>query len=227
LPKTKAYAYHYTKNYVKIAYPLLIFEEGSIPGMMSGFGGNIYGMKAVKNLKLLDAELPLEYIKHFKGPTHGKDVIKRIFRRKSGPITAVVPKPKLGYTVFDHAVKVGYAIWKGGMDCVKDDENLTNQRFNRFADRARLVAKYRDKAEKETGDVKGAFLNVTAPNLKEIERRVKLGHDHGFRYFRHLRNYGYCHTIRWGNAGAPHGDRSRGEGSHAGHRSVQSGHRFG
>ncbi len=183
LPKTKAYAYWYDKNHVKVAYPLLLFEEGSIPGMMSGFGGNIYGMKAVKNLKLLDAELPLEYIKHFKGPTHGKDVIKKIFRRKSGPVTAVVPKPKLGYTALEHAVKVGYAIWKGGMDCVKDDENLTSQRFNRFEERVKLVARYRDKAEKETGDVKDAFLNVTAPNLRELERRVKLVHDHGFRYF--------------------------------------------
>ncbi len=183
LPKTKAYAYSYDRHHVKVAYPLRIFEEGSVPGMMSGIGGNIFGMKAVKNLKLLDAELPPEYIKNFKGPTYGKDVIKKIFKRKSGPVTSVVPKPKIGYTAREHAAKVAYAIWKGGMDCVKDDENLTNQRFNRFEDRVKLVAKYRDKAEKETGDVKEAFLNVTAPDLKELERRIKLVHDNGFRYF--------------------------------------------
>ncbi len=183
LPKTKAYAYSYDRHHVKVAYPLRIFEEGSVPGMMSGIGGNIFGMKAVKNLKLLDAELPPDYIKHFKGPTYGKDVIKKIFKRKSGPVTSVVPKPKIGYTAREHAAKVAYAIWKGGMDCVKDDENLTNQRFNRFEDRVKLVAKYRDKAEKETGDVKEAFLNVTAPDLKELERRIKLVHDNGFRYF--------------------------------------------
>jgi ribulose-bisphosphate carboxylase large chain len=183
LPKTKAYAYSYDSHHVKVAYPIFIFEEGSVPGMMSGIGGNIFGMKAVKNLKLLDAELPLEYIKHFKGPTYGKDVIKKIFKRKSGPVTSVVPKPKIGYTALEHAKKVAYAIWKGGMDCVKDDENLTNQRFNRFEERVKFVAKYRDKAEKETGDVKEAFLNVTAPDLKELERRIKLVHDHGFRYF--------------------------------------------
>lgn len=183
LSKTKAYVYHFSENFAKVAYPLTIFEEGSVPCMMSGFGGNIYGMKAVKNLRLVDAELPLEYVKHFKGPTFGKDVIKKIFRRKSGPVTAVVPKPKLGYTALEHAVKVGYAVWMGGMDCVKDDENLTSQKFNRFERRVKLVAKYRDKAEKETGEVKEAFLNVTSPNLKELERRVKLVHDHGFRYF--------------------------------------------
>ena len=183
LPKTKAYAYNYNKNYVKIAYPRLIFEDGSVPAMMSGFGGNIFGMKAVKNLRLIDAELPFDYIKYFKGPNYGKDIIKKIFKRKEGPITAVVPKPKLGYTAEEHAKKVAYSIWKGGMDVVKDDENLTNQNFNKFIDRVKYVAKYRDKAEKETGEVKEAFLNVTSPTFKELEKRIKIVYDHGFKYF--------------------------------------------
>ncbi len=183
LPKVKAYAYNYKNNWLKVAYPFLIFEPGSIPAMLSGFGGNIFGMKALDNLRLQDAELPLDYIKGFKGPKFGKDAIRRIFKRKHGPITAVVPKPKLGYTAKEHAEKVGYAIYTGGIDCLKDDENLTDQKFNRFADRVKYVAKFRDKAMKETGDVKDAFLNCTAPDLKTLEKRVKLVHDYGFRYF--------------------------------------------
>ncbi|MEM2878258.1 MAG: type III ribulose-bisphosphate carboxylase [Candidatus Hadarchaeales archaeon] len=182
LPKVKAYAYWNNRSYVKVAYPITCFERGSLPGLMSAIGGNIYGMKALKNLRLLDAELPEEYLKSFRGPTYGRGIIKRIFRRDSGPITAVVPKPKIGYTAEEHA-KVGYSIWIGGIDCLKDDENLTDQDFNRFEKRVRLVAKYRERAESETGEVKEAFLNVTAPNLKELERRIKLVHDHGFRYF--------------------------------------------
>ena len=183
LPKVKGYAYSYSKNFVKIAYPRIIFEDASVPGMMSGFGGNVFGMKAVKNLRLLDAELPLDYIRTFRGPRYGRDVFKRIFKRAHGPITAVVPKPKLGYTSREHAEVVGYQIWRGGIDCLKDDENLTNQRFNRFEDRVKWVAKVRNRVEKETGDVKEAFINCTAPTLKELERRVRLVHEHGFRYF--------------------------------------------
>ncbi|MEM2875318.1 MAG: type III ribulose-bisphosphate carboxylase [Candidatus Hadarchaeales archaeon] len=182
LPKVKAYAYWYDERYAKVAYPLTCFEKGSIPALMSAIGGNIYGMKALRNLRLIDAELPEEYLRGFRGPTYGREAIKRIFRKKSGPITAVVPKPKIGYTAEEHA-KVGYSIWLGGIDCLKDDENLTDQDFNRFEERVKLVAKYRDRAERETGDVKDAFLNVTAPNLRELERRIKLVHDHGFRYF--------------------------------------------
>jgi ribulose-bisphosphate carboxylase large chain len=182
MPRLKAYAYEYEKNYVKIAYPLALWEEGSIPQLLSGIGGNIYGMKAIKNLKLLDAELPSAYIKHFKGPNYGKDAIRKIFKKKRGPITAVVPKPKVGFTAEEHAL-IGYQVWSGGFDCVKDDENLTNQKFNRFSERVKLLMKYRDKAEKETGDVKDAFINVTSPDLKELEKRIKIVHDAGFRYF--------------------------------------------
>lgn len=183
LPKTKAYAYHYDNTHVKVAYPRLIFEDHSVPAMMSGFGGNIFGMKAVKNLKLMDAELPEDYIKTFKGPYYGKDAIRKIFKRQHGPITAVVPKPKIGFTAKEHAGKVGYQVWLGGIDCVKDDENLTDQNFNRFNDRVKWLAHYRDRAMKETGDVKDAFINCTAPDFKELKRRVKLVHDFGFKYF--------------------------------------------
>jgi ribulose-bisphosphate carboxylase large chain len=139
-------------------------------------------MKAVKNLRLMDVEFPKEYLKYFRGATFGFKAIKEIFKKREGPIVASVPKPKVGYTSEEHA-KIGYLLWRNGLDCIKDDENLSSQKFNRFEKRVRLLAKYREKAERETGEVKDAFINVTAPTLKEMEKRIKLIHDYGFRYF--------------------------------------------
>lgn len=183
LPKVKAYVYNYNKNYAKIAYPGIIFENGNIAGLMSGVAGNIFGMKALENLRLLDIEFSKNYIKYFKGPVYGQEVIQKIFKRKSGPVISVVPKPKIGYTAKEHAEKVAYQVWKGGIDCVKDDENLTSQSFNKFDDRVKFLARIRDKAEKETGEIKEAYINATSPNLRELERRIKLINDYGFRYF--------------------------------------------
>ena len=180
--KMRARAYWYDKNHVKIAYPLILWEEGSVPQLLSGIAGNIFGMKAVKNLRLIDATLPKKYIRHFKGPNYGQRAIKKIFKRKHGPIVATVPKPKVGMTSEQHA-RVAYEAWTGGVDCVKDDENLSSLRFNRFEKRVELLARMRDRAEKETGEIKDAFINATSPNLKELERRIKLIHDHGFKYF--------------------------------------------
>jgi ribulose-bisphosphate carboxylase large chain len=183
LKKVMAYGYDFDKEYVKIAYPRILFEDGSVPGMLSGIAGNIFGMKAVQGLRLQDAELPMDYIKGFKGPRFGQTAIQKIFKRKYGPVTSVVPKPKVGYTSKEHAYFVAKQVWSGGIDCVKDDENLTNQKFNKFTDRVKYLAKVRDKVMKDTGDVKDAFINCTAPTLKEMEKRVKMVHDYGFNYF--------------------------------------------
>ncbi len=147
---------------------------------MSGIAGNIFGMKAVKNLRLIDATLPDDFVKGNKGPHMGVEAIKRIFK-KEGPLTSCVPKPKIGMTVDQH-VQVGIDAWSGGIDCIKDDENLTSQSFNKFEERVQKMAKARDKIEQDTGDIKDAFINVTAETY-EMERRAKLLHDHGFRYF--------------------------------------------
>jgi ribulose-bisphosphate carboxylase large chain len=182
LSRLKAHGYSVKGHFLKIAYSDELFERGSVPGFLSGPGGNIFGMKAVKNLRLVDVHFPERYMKGFPGPTYGTDVIRKIFKRKRGPVTSVVPKPKIGFSSKEHA-EIAYHVWRGGMDCIKDDENLTNQNFNKFENRVRYIAKYRNKAEGETGDVKEAFINVTSPNLREMERRIKLIHNHGFRYF--------------------------------------------
>ena len=177
----RARSFWYSGNLVKVSYPLELWEPDNFPQLLSGIAGNIYGMKAVKNLRLIDAYLPLEFVQKNKGPQIGTDAFHEIFKRKEGPITATVPKPKIGMTAQQH-IKVAEDGWRGGLDIIKDDENLTSQSFNRFQDRVEGMAKVRDKVEQETGDVKDAFINVTA-ETREMERRVKLLHDHGFRYF--------------------------------------------
>ncbi len=174
-------SFWFDDHYVKIAYPLELWELNNIPQLLSGVAGNIFGMKAVRNLRLIDMSLPLNYIKESKGPHMGVSAIKEIFKREQGPITSCVPKPKIGMTVEQH-IQVAIDAWSGGIDCIKDDENLTSQSFNKFEDRVIEMAKARDKVENDTGEIKDAFINVTA-ETHEMERRVKVIHDNGFRYF--------------------------------------------
>ncbi|MDI6798738.1 MAG: ribulose-bisphosphate carboxylase large subunit, partial [Candidatus Aenigmarchaeota archaeon] len=37
-------------NYIKVAYPIELFEPGNMPQILSSIAGNVFGMKAVKNL---------------------------------------------------------------------------------------------------------------------------------------------------------------------------------
>jgi ribulose-bisphosphate carboxylase large chain len=177
----RARSFWYNDNYVKIAYPLILWEPSNIPQLLSGIAGNIFGMKAVKNLRLIDASLPEAFIKENPGPNLGTDSISEILKKSEGPITSTVPKPKIGMTVEQHC-QIAKDGWSGGLDVIKDDENLTDQSFNRFQSRVEKMAKIREKIEKDTGDVKEAFINVTA-ETDEMKNRIKLLHDNGFRYF--------------------------------------------
>ena len=58
MKKLEAKAFAFDKHFVKVAYPLALWEEGNAVQLMSGIAGNIFGMKALKNLRLIDATLP-------------------------------------------------------------------------------------------------------------------------------------------------------------------------
>jgi len=175
-----ATAYKVQGNFVEVAYPFDLWERGNMPQLLSGIAGNIFGMKALKNLRLVDATLPKDYLKGFKGPGVGIDGLRKYFKVYDRPLTGAVPKPKVGFSSEEHA-KIGYETWMGGFDLVKDDENLTSQKFNHFDKRVRLMTKLRDKAEKETGEVKDALLNITG-ETEEMKKRAKLLHDKGWKY---------------------------------------------
>ncbi len=177
----KALSFWDQNNLVKIAYPLELWEMNNVPQIMSGVAGNVFGMKAVKNLRLLDISLPEELVKSFNGPNMGTEAIKKVFKLDNGPILSCVPKPKIGMTTEQH-IQVAIDAWSGGIHCIKDDENLTSQTFNKFESRVEGLAKARDKVENEIGEIRDAYINVTA-ETKEMERRVNLIHDNGFRYF--------------------------------------------
>ena len=176
----QATAFDIEGNVVKIAYPLGLWEEGNAVQLLSGIAGNIFGMKAVRNLRLIDVSLPPAYIRHFKGPHFGNDGIRKMMNVRGRPLTGAVPKPKIGFSAKEHA-EVGYETWMGGFDFVKDDENLTSTPFNRFEDRVQLMTKKREKAENETGEKKSAFINISA-DTETMKRRADLLAEHGWNY---------------------------------------------
>jgi len=83
-------------------------------------------------------------------------------------------------SALEHA-QVGYETWMGGFDFVKDDENLSSLSFNKYDKRVELLARFRDKAESKTGNIKDAYVNITA-EVEEMKRRADLLHEYGFRY---------------------------------------------
>ena len=156
-------------NTVKIAYPQDLFEAGNMPEILSSIAGNIFGMKTVKNLRLNDIIFPKQIVKSFKGPRFGKEGVRKLTKVKERPFCGTIVKPKVGLNPAEHA-KVAYEAWAGGLDVVKDDENLSSMTFNKFETRIAKTLDARDKAQTETGEKKIYMPNITAETMKMLER---------------------------------------------------------
>ncbi|MCK5062330.1 MAG: ribulose-bisphosphate carboxylase large subunit, partial [Candidatus Aenigmarchaeota archaeon] len=144
-------------------------EAGNMPEILSSIAGNIFGMKTVKNLRLNDIIFPKQIVKSFKGPRFGKEGVRKLTKVNNRPLCGTIVKPKVGLNPAEHA-KVAYEAWAGGLDIVKDDENLSSMTFNKFETRIAKTLEARDNAQSETGEKKIYMPNITAETMKMLER---------------------------------------------------------
>jgi ribulose-bisphosphate carboxylase large chain len=178
--KLRAKVFSIKKNHIKIAYPEALFEKDNAPNILSSIAGNIFGMKAVKTIRLEDVSFPNSILDGFKGPKHGIEGIRKIMRIPNRPLVGTIIKPKIGLNTEQHS-QSAYESWKGGCDIVKDDENLSSQKFNMFENRLVKTLEMADKAEEETGEKKGYFVNVTA-ETREMIKRAQLVENQGGKF---------------------------------------------
>jgi len=150
-----------TNQLIKIAYSEELFEAGNISQILSAIAGNIFGMKVLHNLRLIDVSFPHNILKEYKGPKFGINGIKKLLGINRRPILGTIVKPKVGLNESQHA-SVCKQAWMGGLDIVKDDENLTSMVFNNFEKRITKTLRARDKAEQDTGEKKIYMPNITA-----------------------------------------------------------------
>jgi ribulose-bisphosphate carboxylase large chain len=167
-------------NNARIAYPVELFELGNFPNILSSISGNVFGLRALRNLRLNDIQFPKKIIDSFKGPKYGVEGIRGLLKVHDRPLVGTIIKPKLGLKTSDHA-RVAYEAWIGGCDIVKDDENLSSQAFNPFEERVIRTLEARDKAEREAGEKKVYMVNITA-ETNEMLKRAEFVTKHGGEY---------------------------------------------
>jgi len=162
-------------NYAKVAFPLEIFEPGNIPQLLSIVAGNLFGLKAVKNARLLDVRLPKKYVEEFRGPKFGVEGVRKIVgtSRNRRPHIGTIIKPKLGLSP-KRTAEVGYEVAMGGVDFIKDDETLTSTTFCPIEERLTHMMKALDRVKDETGRTVLYSVNVTHDTHSMIERAEKM-----------------------------------------------------
>ena len=102
-------------------------------------------------------------------------IIGNVFGR---PLLGATVKPKLGLSGKNYG-RVVYEGLKGGLDFLKDDENINSQPFMRWRERFLYVMEGVNKAAAKTGSVKGSYLNVTAATMEEMYARAEFAKEIG------------------------------------------------
>ncbi|KAL1341101.1 hypothetical protein AAHE18_09G062200 [Arachis hypogaea] len=161
-----------------VAYPLDLFEEGSVTNMFTSIVGNVFGFKALRALRLEDLRIPISYIKTFQGPPHGIQVERDKLNKYGRPLLGCTIKPKLGLSAKNYGRAV-YECLRGGLDFTKDDENVNSQPFMRWRDRFLFCAEAIFKSHAETGEIKGHYLNATAGTCEEMIKRAVFARELG------------------------------------------------
>ncbi|KAL5067350.1 hypothetical protein RYX36_018237 [Vicia faba] len=119
-----------------VAYPLDLFEEGSVTNMSSSIVG----------------------------PPHGIQVERDKLNKYGCPLLGCTIKPKLGLSAKNYGRAV-YECLRGGLDFTKDDENVNSQPFMRWRDRFLFCVEAIYKSQAETGEIKRHYLNATALSI--------------------------------------------------------------
>ncbi len=167
-------------GFVYIAYPLEHFDVKNFNQFQASVLGNIFGMKELDELYILDIKFPRKFQKQFSGPKYGLWGVKKyVGTEKTGrPHVGTIVKPKVGLAPEEFA-KVAYEAWVNGLDLVKDDENLVDQSFCKWEERFNKVFDVMDKAEKETGERKIYCVNITDSSINRMIERLEKVKERG------------------------------------------------
>lgn len=158
-------------GFVWLAYPIEHFDSKNLLQILASIRGNIYGLSELESLRFLDIWLPKQLQSLYPGPKFGLNGIrKRLGTTKTQrPHIGTIVKPKVGLAPKEWA-KVAYEAYIGGVDFVKDDENLVDQEFCTWEERVHEVLRIIEKVEKETGRTVAYSPNITDSYSRMLER---------------------------------------------------------
>lgn len=159
---------------ITVEFPVDDFsiEVGSVPQILSVIAGNLFGLGALKAVRLEDVSFPKAITSQFKGPRFGADGIRRLLKRPEKPLVGTIVKPKIGLSPKKTAEYV-YEAGSGGLTNSKDDETLVDQPFCPIEDRTIAVSEALDRLEEE-GHMMMHAINVSTRGDRIIELAEKV-----------------------------------------------------
>lgn len=201
----------YRRGKITVSYPMVNFGP-SIPNLMSAIAGNLFELRELSGLRLLDIELPDAFAKRYPGPKFGLAGTRRLTGVYGRPILGSIVKPSVGLSAKDLGSLV-YELAVAGLDFIKDDELNANPPYLPLDQRVRAVMNAIERAADVTGKKTMYAFNITG-DIDEMRRHhdavVEAGGNCvmasvmsiGFAGLAHLNGYSevpiHAHRNQWG-----------------------------
>ena len=159
-----------------LSWPLANFGA-SLPNLVATVAGNLFELKQVTALKLLDIELPEAFAGAYPGPGFGVEGTRRLAGVSGRPLIGTIIKPSVGLDP-DGTAAIVEQLCSGGIDFIKDDELQADGPACPFDERLRAVMDViRRHADRDGRRVMYA-VNITG-ELDEMRRRHDLVEELG------------------------------------------------
>lgn len=183
------------KDLVWIAYPWRLFDRWwNVQNILTYIAWNVFWMKEVKALKILDVRFPPAMLEQYDGPSYTLDDMRNYLNIYNRPILGTIIKPKMWLTSAEYA-EVAYDFWVWGGDFVKNDEPQADQDFCPYDKMVAHIKEAMDKAVKETWNKKVHSFNVSAPDYDTMISRCEMIVNSG------MEKWSYAFLIDWTTAG--------------------------
>ena len=154
-----------------LSWPLANFGA-SLPNLVATVAGNLFELKEVAALKLLDIELPDAFADAYPGPAFGVEGTRRLAGVFGRPLIGTIIKPSVGLSP-DETAAVVEQLCAGGIDFIKDDELQADGPACPFEARLRAVMTVVERHANRSGRRVMYAVNITG-DLDEMRRRHDL-----------------------------------------------------
>jgi ribulose-bisphosphate carboxylase large chain len=139
----------YRRGRVRVSFPLSNMGP-NLPTIISTVAGNLFELRQVSGLRLLDIELPDSLAAHFPGPQFGIAGTRRLTGVHERPIIGTIVKPSVGLAP-EQTADLVRTLGEAGVDFVKDDELQANAPHSPLKDRVTAVMRVVNELAQSTG----------------------------------------------------------------------------
>jgi ribulose-bisphosphate carboxylase large chain len=153
---------------VTLSWPLDTLGP-SLPNLLATVAGNLFELKPVTGLRLLDIRLPHEFGTAYPGPRFGIAGTRRLAGVEGRPLIGTIIKPSVGLGPEETASLVD-ELCRAGIDFIKDDELQSDGPACPFDRRVEAVMRVINDHAQRTGKKVMYAFNLTG-DLDQMRRR--------------------------------------------------------